>query len=362
MKKILLSTFVLLFTLSGYSQATYSGPESVEFDYANNRWFISNHTGHNIITRSSATGALSAFATVSTSTGPHGLEIVNDTLYACAGATIKAYNINTGALIFSQTLAGASFLNGITHDNSGNLFITDYSANKIYRFKISNRTSNVFVSTGLSNPNGIIFDQANNRCVFVQWAGAFKQVLLSDSTTSTLLTSGLNQCDGITRDGAGNYFVSSWTGNKITRYTSTFTSPTTIVTGLSSPADIFYNVLTDTLGNPNSSSPGSTTYYYFGSAAGITDNTGESSKLNFSLNPNPVSKTAEINYELKNNVTVKIELYDIKGAFVKTILNENQPKGSQTAFFNRSGISGGTYMIKIQAGELSETKKIILSE
>ena len=68
----------MLFSSFGFAQA-YNSPESVEFDYAHNRWLIANNSGNNILARSSATGAVTLFATCSG--GPHGIEIVNDTLY-----------------------------------------------------------------------------------------------------------------------------------------------------------------------------------------------------------------------------------------------------------------------------------------
>ena len=111
---------------------TYSSPESIEFDYANDRWLIANNNGNNILARNSA-GILSVF--VAGVTGPHGLEIVDDTLYVCSGGTLKAYDINTAGLIFSISL-GATFLNGITHD-ADYLYITDFSAKKIYRFNMA---------------------------------------------------------------------------------------------------------------------------------------------------------------------------------------------------------------------------------
>jgi hypothetical protein len=358
MKKIL-TLLCLLSMAADASAQSYNSPESVEFDYANNRWFIANHTGHTIITRSSATGALGTFVSTGLTSGPHGLEIVNDTLYACDGTRIRAYNVSTGANIFSKVITGSSFLNGITHDAAGNLYITDYSGNKIYKFRTASRTFTTFVGSGLSSPNGIIYDGANNRCVFVQWTGAFRAVSLADSSVTTLLTSGLSSCDGITMDAAGNWFISSWGGNKITRYNSTFGSPTIVVTGLSSPADIFYNVLTDTLGNPNSGTLNNTTYHYFGSATGVSES---ATNNNFNVSPNPIEKTAEVNYDLSANGRVSIKLFDIGGSLIKTILEENQQKGKQTAFFNRNGIAAGTYFIVIHTDQGTQSKKIILSK
>ena len=363
MKKIVIILSAVCFTVAAFAQS-YNSPESIEFDYANNRWFIANNGGNNILTRSSATGALAIFASTGFSGGgPHGLEIVNDTLYACAGGSIRAYNINTAALVFSTSL-GASFLNGITHDATGNLYITDYSGNKIYRFNTNTRQFNAFVSTGLSSPNGIIFDQPNNRCVFVQWTGAIKAVSLSDSSVTTLVaSSGLSSVDGITKDGAGNYYLSSWSPTRITRYNNTFTTPTTAVgtgLGLSSPADIFYNVLTDTLGVPNSGSGNNTTYYYFGTTTSISESSTD--VFQFSVSPNPISKTAEIKYQIAEEGNVKVELFDITGKWIKTIVNENQSKGYHVISFDKSSFSAGNYFFTISNGSGTETKKVVIVE
>jgi hypothetical protein len=195
----------------------------------------------------------------------------------------------------------------------------------------------------------------------VQWTGAIKAVTLNDSAVTTLVaSSGLSSIDGITKDGAGNYYLSSWGGNKVTKYTNTFTTPTTVITGLSSPADIFYNVLTDTLGVPNSGTLNNTVYYYFGSATGINETV--KSRLEFSVNPNPIVKAAEINYVLPENSKVIIQLFDIKGGLVKTIMDEEQTKGAQTTFFSKSNLAAGQYLLKIETEKYLETKKIIIEE
>jgi hypothetical protein len=363
MKKLITILSAALFSGLAIAQ-TYNSPESVEFDYANNRWFIANNGGNNILARNSATGALSIFVPSGfAGGGPHGLEIVGDTLYACAGGSLRWYDINTGALVSSKVITGASFLNGITHDASGNLYITDYTNNKIFRFNTNTRTFNAFVSTGLSSPNGIIYDQPNNRCVFVQWTGAVKSVLLSDSTVTTLVAStGLSSIDGITKDGAGNYYLSSWSPTRITRYSSTFTSPATVVSsGIGQPADIFYNVLTDTLGVPNSSSGvNNTTYHYFGSATSVDESSAGASDLQ--VYPNPVAKTAEIKYELETAGMVKAELFDMTGKVVMTLVNEEQSKGSHTLRFDRSSLSAGNYFLNITANDAVRTKKVVITK
>jgi Secretion system C-terminal sorting domain/SMP-30/Gluconolactonase/LRE-like region len=359
-------TLLLLFTLMALKMVaqTYSGPESVEFDYVNNRWFVANKGNQTIITRNSTTGALSAFAS-GLGSGPHGLEIVNDTLYACSGKNLKAFNINTGAPVFNINLTTApnAFLNGITHDNSGNLYITDYSDNKIYRFNTNTRQRNVFVGTGLSNPNGIIYDAANNRCVFLQWSSnIIRSLNLADSSVTTLVASGLSSNDGIVRDASGNYYVSSWTGNKVTRYTNTFTTPTTVITGLSSPADIFYNVLTDTLAVPNSPNAGGyVSFHYMGSATGA--NCDELClEQGFNLMPNPAQENVVLYITALNTGQAAVSVYTMQGALVFRQENIGIQKGENKIDLNTNLLAKGTYIVEYTTANGKWSKQLVMEK
>jgi hypothetical protein len=212
MIKLLLAPLFLLISYVVAAQS-YAGPESVEFDYANNRWLVSNTQTHQVIARDSA-GGLSIFAT-GLGSGPYGIEIVGDTLFCCSGASIKGFLLSDGSQVFNINI-GASFLNGITHDDAGNLIATDYSAKEIFKINIASQISSS-IATGLSiPPNGIIFDEYNNRCVFVNWGSSapIKAIDLATNAITTLATTTLGSCDGIARDGNGNYYVSTWSGQR----------------------------------------------------------------------------------------------------------------------------------------------------
>ena len=260
----LLFTLILLnicFT-DTYSQ-NYQGPESVDYYPANNCYYISNTTSDQILKRS-PNGTLSIFQSLSTA--PYGLEIVDSILYACVGGGIRAYNLNTGSLVFNQSL-GASFLNGITHDNNGNLFITDFAAKKVYRMNRFTQQFNVFVNNTVDTPNGIVYDPYDGitpRLVYACWNvnAKVKAINIADSTQSTLVTTTLTSIDGIAKGNGGYFYLASWTPDAITRYDSTFTTPTTMVTGLNNPADIYYNWQTDTLAVPNANN-NTVTFHYF---------------------------------------------------------------------------------------------------
>lgn len=253
-KLTLLVAFIL--TTAIYSQSL-SNPESVEWDAANNRWLISNTTSHAILARSQS-GTLTTFVP-STVSGPHGLEILGNVLYACCGTSIKGYDLTTGSQVFSLAITGASFLNGLTTDGDSVLYATDFSALDIIRI---NPTTSMFykISTNtITTPNGIIYDGANSRCVFVNWGNnaPIKAIgINSPYPVTTITNTTLDNCDGITRDHLGYYYVSDWGSDFLSRFANDFSGGFTSMTSfpLYNPADIDCKFGTiDTIGVPNTS-------------------------------------------------------------------------------------------------------------
>ena len=248
MKKLL---YLLLFAPFFAAAQSYNGPESVDCDTTTGNWYISN-TGSKKILRRTPAGVLQEFISGFTG-GPYGLEVVGDRIYACDGNKIKGFLLSDGSPVFSVTTT-ATFLNGITHDAAGTLYASDFSGKKIYKINPSNATWSVFVPQTTSTPNGILFDAAMNRLVCVTWGNSAKilGISLADSTVSTLKTTTLSNIDGIARDGSGRWYVASWGANAIHRIASDFSgAPEQVLSGLNHPADIYYNLQTDTLGIPN---------------------------------------------------------------------------------------------------------------
>jgi hypothetical protein len=94
--------------------------------------------------------------------------------------------------------------------------------------------------------------------VFINWGSSapIKAVNLLDSTVSLLLTTNIGNLDGIAMNCQGEFLVSSWSPNRISKYNHTFSAQGVSLglTGLSSPADIYFDILRDTLCIPNTAS------------------------------------------------------------------------------------------------------------
>lgn len=243
----ILTISCLLITCSVVAQS-YNGPESVDYHQGSDRYFISN-TGLGQILERDNEGNLSVFA--SNMSGPHGLEVVGDTLFACSGSNLRAFDVNTGAQIINYPMGG-QFLNGITHKGD-NIFVSDFSAKRIYRYHIPSNTHNLFTTVS-KTPNGVLYDDIFDRLLVVCWGNnaPIYEISLSDSSYTTLSTTNLGNCDGIGMNDCGEYYVSAWSTNAVHKFSNDFSSDEIVVNQLSSPADIYYNRSSDVLAIPNS--------------------------------------------------------------------------------------------------------------
>jgi hypothetical protein len=76
--------------------------------------------------------------------------------------------------------------------------------------------------------------------------------------------------------------------------------------------------------------------------------------------PNPFKQTTKIRYEISNGQMVTLNVYDLFGKEIKTLVNEEQPAGTYEAEFDAAGIKPGIYVYKLKAGLFRETKRMIL--
>ncbi len=76
--------------------------------------------------------------------------------------------------------------------------------------------------------------------------------------------------------------------------------------------------------------------------------------------PNPFNASTIINYTLPEPSHVIINIYDILGRRVETIVQGEQPAGYHQVVWDASDRSSGMYFYRIQAGEYTETRMMVL--
>ena len=76
--------------------------------------------------------------------------------------------------------------------------------------------------------------------------------------------------------------------------------------------------------------------------------------------PNPFNGVTMIPFTLSIAEKVNLVLFDINGRVVKTFVNTSQAAGSHVVSFNAGSLASGIYYYKLQAGDFTEVRKLII--
>jgi len=76
--------------------------------------------------------------------------------------------------------------------------------------------------------------------------------------------------------------------------------------------------------------------------------------------PNPFNPTTTIKYTIPKSEKVNIEVFNLLGQKISTLLNKQMPAGSHEIEFTAMDLPSGVYPHRIEAGEYQDVKKMIL--
>ena len=76
--------------------------------------------------------------------------------------------------------------------------------------------------------------------------------------------------------------------------------------------------------------------------------------------PNPFNPTTSINYGLEKDGHVEIMIYDAAGRLVEELVNGHKDGGSYSVNWNASNQASGMYFVKMVAGDVVQTQKLVL--
>ena len=78
--------------------------------------------------------------------------------------------------------------------------------------------------------------------------------------------------------------------------------------------------------------------------------------------PNPFNPNTQLNYQIPIAGFVYLVVYNPLGQIVAEVVNEYQSEGRYSVQFNANNLPSGIYFYKIQAGEFTDVKKMLLTK
>lgn len=191
-------------------------PESVIYDKKRDILYVSNvnmeprqKDGNGFISRLDKSGNITDLHWIDGLSGPKGMAIVGDTLFAADIDEIVAMDINKASIIRKIPVNGARMLNDIASDSDGNLYISDTDANKIHRYSTGKLQE--WMAQGLLGPNGLLV-MGDTLFLAAQGSNNFAAINIPDLTMKVVADS-LQHGDGIAYTGIPGYLlVTNWEG------------------------------------------------------------------------------------------------------------------------------------------------------
>ncbi|MCF7803309.1 MAG: DUF5123 domain-containing protein [Candidatus Marinimicrobia bacterium] len=76
--------------------------------------------------------------------------------------------------------------------------------------------------------------------------------------------------------------------------------------------------------------------------------------------PNPFNPSTTIEYTLKKSAHTQINVYNVKGELVETLVNQTMNQGTHKVRFNANALPAGLYYYQLKTDDISEVRKMVL--
>jgi hypothetical protein len=76
--------------------------------------------------------------------------------------------------------------------------------------------------------------------------------------------------------------------------------------------------------------------------------------------PNPFNPSTTIEFALAKAGFVTLTIYNVAGENVATLVSESLTAGSYQYHWDAGGLASGVYFYRLEAGQFSQTKKLLL--
>lgn len=106
-------------------------------------------------------------------------------------------------------------------------------------------------------------------------------------------------------------------------------------------------------------------YFRFSGVTSVADRKTHDLPTGFNLSqnyPNPFNPVTQIRFSLPKAAHVRLEIYNVSGQRVATLVDAQKSAGEHAVEFEASKLASGPYFYRIEAGEFSAVKKLLMAK
>jgi sugar lactone lactonase YvrE len=192
-------------------------PESVLYDAGRARIYVAcmgqfGKPGDGYIALLSPSGAIQNKQFTAGLDDPKGMALSNDVLWVADLTQLVCIDPRTGEVLKRIAVPGATFLNDVTADRDGNIYVSDTRSNRIHKISPAGVPAIWAAADSLGGPNGV-FALQNQLYLASAGAGIFSVWDAASAIRKQVLAKGMPRADGIVYlDPHNGFIVSTWTG------------------------------------------------------------------------------------------------------------------------------------------------------
>lgn len=209
--------------------ADVEAPESVAYDHKRNLLYVSvqrgSVPGDGSIAKVSLQGKLLDANFVTGLNDPKGIALQGDLLYVSNGTELVEIDLESGAIVARYTNPRLRFLNDVTVDDDGSVYVAEMFGSAIYRLSKGKVFSEWLATPELENPNGLL--AVGGKMYVAAWGGfnngkpleappgRFLEIDLRSKAIARITDEPLGNLDGLQANGPDSFILSDWKAGKI---------------------------------------------------------------------------------------------------------------------------------------------------
>ena len=260
--KLLFASFILsagILSAQESEPPLYDAPDQAVWDSSSRSWYVSNlgggisldRDGYGWIVKLDETGAVVDPRWVENLDAPSGMIVAGNLLYVVDRDGLYEIDIATAKIKHLYKVAEPVFLNDVALGPDGELYMSDFSAQRIYRIDPNTKNVEIFIeSEDLDTPDGLFVD--GNKLIVASWGpindpatfgtsrpGAVLSVDLKTKKIKPYLKKGqwVGNLEGIAKVG-DDYYITDWMAGRLLRVGKKGFE--VVLSGLKNPTDPNY--------------------------------------------------------------------------------------------------------------------------